>query len=134
MRPHPRASALLALRVVTLAALTLCAAIAHAATRPTNGEIYFRLDNPCPATGRTIGACKGYVIDRIIPRRCGGADEPSNMQWQTIAEARAKNRWDRIGCRGGRKLVLPGQDPPFTEARAIGEPVAPVEAEPLPAQ
>src|SRR5207247_942917 len=34
----------------------------------------------------------GYVVDHIIPLECGGADSPSNMQWQTIAEAKAKDR------------------------------------------
>jgi hypothetical protein len=41
----------------------------------------------------------GYVIDHIKPLACGGADAPSNMQWQTIAEARAKDTTERIGCR-----------------------------------
>src|SRR5262249_39537162 len=30
---------------------------------------------------------KGYVVDHIIPLECGGADVPSNMQWQTVQEA-----------------------------------------------
>lgn len=34
----------------------------------------------------------GYVVDHIIPLECGGADDPGNMQWQTIAEAKAKDR------------------------------------------
>ena len=34
----------------------------------------------------------GYVVDHIIPLECGGADSPGNMQWQTIAEAKAKDR------------------------------------------
>jgi hypothetical protein len=35
---------------------------------------------------------KGYVIDHIVPLECGGTDAPSNMQWQTAAEARAKDK------------------------------------------
>ena len=34
----------------------------------------------------------GYVVDHIIPLARGGADLPSNMQWQTIAEGKAKDR------------------------------------------
>jgi hypothetical protein len=41
----------------------------------------------------------GYVIDHIIPLACGGADDPDNMQWQTTAEAKAKDKWERRGCR-----------------------------------
>lgn len=41
----------------------------------------------------------GYVIDHITPLACGGADAPSNMQWQTIAAAKAKDKIERIGCR-----------------------------------
>ena len=42
---------------------------------------------------------KGYVIDHIVPLACGGADLPSNMQWQTIAEATAKDKVERATCR-----------------------------------
>ena len=40
----------------------------------------------------------GYVIDHIVPLACGGADTPSNMQWQTVAHARAKDKVERKGC------------------------------------
>jgi len=40
----------------------------------------------------------GYVIDHIRPLVCGGADDPSNMQWQTIEAAKAKDRVERVGC------------------------------------
>jgi len=36
----------------------------------------------------------GYVVDHIIPLKRGGADSPSNMQWQTIEEAKAKDKWE----------------------------------------
>lgn len=41
---------------------------------------------------------RGYVIDHIRPLACGGADAPSNMQWQTSAEAKAKDSIERKGC------------------------------------
>jgi hypothetical protein len=100
--------------------------------RPGNAEILFRLANPCPATGLTQGACRGYVIDRVIPIVCGGEEEPANMQWQTLAEAKEKDRWEKIGCRKGRKLVLPGTASSVTEAFATGELPSGVQAQSLP--
>ena len=41
----------------------------------------------------------GYVVDHIRPLACGGPDTPANMQWQTAAEAKAKDKWERAGCR-----------------------------------
>jgi hypothetical protein len=40
----------------------------------------------------------GYVVDHIVPLACGGADTPSNMQWQTVAAAKAKDKTERVGC------------------------------------
>lgn len=41
----------------------------------------------------------GHVVDHVVPLACGGADAPSNMQWQTTADARTKDRTERRGCR-----------------------------------
>ncbi|MCG3773372.1 MAG: hypothetical protein JW395_0178 [Nitrospira sp.] len=41
----------------------------------------------------------GYVVDHIVPLACGGADGPSNMQGQTVAEGKAKDKVERKGCR-----------------------------------
>jgi hypothetical protein len=32
------------------------------------------------------------VVDHITPLKRGGADSPGNMQWQTKAEAKAKDK------------------------------------------
>ena len=40
----------------------------------------------------------GYVIDHVKPLECGGADDPANMQWQTIADGKAKDKTER-SCR-----------------------------------
>ncbi|MEO8483108.1 MAG: HNH endonuclease signature motif containing protein [Acidobacteriota bacterium] len=40
----------------------------------------------------------GYIIDHIIPLACHGPDDPSNMQWQTVEEAKAKDKIERKGC------------------------------------
>jgi hypothetical protein len=36
----------------------------------------------------------GYVVDHIQPLCHGGQDAPSNMQWQTRPDAKAKDRWE----------------------------------------
>ena len=38
------------------------------------------------------GGWAGHVVDHIVPLKRGGADEPWNMQWQTVQEAKAKDR------------------------------------------
>lgn len=63
----------------------------------------FRRANPCPATGQPHGKCPGYVIDHITPLCACGADSPENMQWQTNAEAKAKDRLERQQC--GQRLA-----------------------------
>ena len=58
----------------------------------------FKRQQPCPSTGRPSGSCPGYVIDHVNPLECGGADDPSNMQWQAIADGKAKDKTERY-CR-----------------------------------
>lgn len=41
----------------------------------------------------------GYVVDHRIPLCAGGADSPANMQWETEAEAKAKDKIERTQCR-----------------------------------
>jgi hypothetical protein len=62
--------------------------------RRASARAAFRRENPCPATGLTAGRCPGFVIDHITALKRGGPDEPSNMQWQTVQEAKAKDRWE----------------------------------------
>jgi len=66
--------------------------------RSYTAKAQFKRLHPCPATGESRGACPGWIIDHIKPLACGGADHSSNMQWQTIAEAKAKDRWERKDC------------------------------------
>jgi len=66
--------------------------------RSTSAKVAFKHQQPCPATGEPNGPCKGWVIDHIQPLACGGPDEPRNMQWQTVADGKAKDRWERKGC------------------------------------
>lgn len=112
------------IRLALLIALTLPAAGRDCETclRTKAGAIFrsrrsvaeFRKTHPCPATGKTYGACKGYVVDHIVPLACADdiaetradvqriqrtvLDRPENMQWQTRAAAGSKDRWERNRC------------------------------------
>jgi len=39
----------------------------------------------------------------MVPLACGGADSPGNMQWQTVGEAKAKDKVERKGCGTSRR-------------------------------
>jgi hypothetical protein len=54
----------------------------------------FKKQYPCPGTGKTYGSCPDYVVDHVISLKHGGADSPSNMQWQTAAAAKEKDKWE----------------------------------------
>jgi hypothetical protein len=63
----------------------------------------FKANHACPSTGKTKGPCPGYIIDHIEALACGGADMPYNMQWQTVEAAKAKDKWERKGCKRGMR-------------------------------
>ena len=60
--------------------------------RSSSARSNFQHSNPCPSTGKSSGACPGYVIDHVTPLKRGGADHPSNMQWQTKEAAKIKDK------------------------------------------
>jgi 2-keto-3-deoxy-6-phosphogluconate aldolase len=67
--------------------------------RSTAAKHEFMAQTVCPATGRIEKRhCQGYVVDHIKALACGGADRPENMQYQTIADGKAKDKWERKGC------------------------------------
>ena len=93
--------------ILALALLSACTAVQPAPTpsvpaihRDAHGRIErsqaaraaFKREHPCPATQQPKGPCPGYTIDHIIALKRGGPDTPANMQWQTVEEAKAKDR------------------------------------------
>ena len=86
-------------QTIFLLLLVLMVTNAHAEYhRSQKAKTIFKYTHPCPATNRNKGACPGYIIDHIKPLACGGADAASNMQWQTKAQAKAKDKWELKGC------------------------------------
>lgn len=59
--------------------------------RSARAKNEFKKSHPCPSTGKSSGACPGYVIDHVRPLKRGGPDSPSNMQWQSKAAAKEKD-------------------------------------------
>lgn len=97
--------------VVAALILICCARLAGACEiqRSASAVNAFKRANACPriegtTNGKPTGPCPGFVVDHIKPLACGGEDKPSNMQWQSVADAKAKDKWERKGCsRGGPK-------------------------------
>jgi hypothetical protein len=81
-----------------------------ASTRNHTARAEFGRMNPCPSTGKTGGTCPGYVVDHFKSLCAGGADVACNMQWQSKADAKVKDRDEQ---RQWRKHNLP---PIATEA------------------
>lgn len=75
------------------------ASSAIAAERSASARAAFVKANPCPATSQPRGACPGYVVDHIHPLCAGGADHYSNMQWQTVSDAKIKDLEEIRLCR-----------------------------------
>ena len=92
---------------LTLALLAgvLWAPCAPASAKPLHGraaKAEFQREHPCPSNGKHKGRCPGYVIRHANPLACGGPDLVANLQWLTVAEAKAKDRVERHGCPYGQ--------------------------------
>lgn len=86
----------------SIAAILLVAAVIPTADagqkRSTKAKTEFKQLHPCPSTGHPKGACPGWIIDHVTALACGGYDRPENMQWQTVEDAKAKDKWERLDC------------------------------------
>lgn len=72
--------------------------------RSTTAVNTFKRANACPATGKaSIASCPGYIVDHVIPLCACGEDKPSNMQWQTLAASKAKDRVEDAQCAALKK-------------------------------
>lgn len=66
--------------------------------RSSSAIAEFKRSNPCPVNEARRGPCPGHQVDHIEPLCAGGADTPANMQWQTVADGKAKDRLERRQC------------------------------------
>ena len=84
------------------AAFAVCVVLPGSASakQPRSASVKreFQLTHPCPAAGRTSGACPGYIKDHVVPLACGGPDAISNMQLQRTRDAKAEDKWETKGC------------------------------------
>lgn len=84
--------------ITIIVALTICSNSYAEQHRSQKAKVIFKYSHPCPSTGRNKGSCPDYIIDHIKPLACGGLDDASNMQWQTKADAKNKDKIERINC------------------------------------
>lgn len=101
---------LLAGIALTVGAYEATKASAHAyANKSASIKREFKAKTICPATGIYSQKCAGYWIDFIIPKKCGGPLELSNMQWLSIDDHKKKTKYEIRGdathepCMGGNK-------------------------------
>ena len=93
------------LLVLLVALLPLCVHAGAAACPPVARSAaivrQFRATHPCPGTGQVQPRCPGYVVDHIVPLCAMGTagDVMANLQWQPVADAKAKDRQERAYCR-----------------------------------
>lgn len=85
--------------ITAIIALCISFSVFAVTHRSQSARVHFVRANACPATGMNKLPCKGWVIDHIKPLCAGGADAPSNMQWQTLADSYKKDRQERAYCR-----------------------------------
>lgn len=93
---------------VTLLFLAVCAlstGVDARIHRDHKAVAEFKRMTPCPATGRIQKKCSGWVVDHVRPLACARSpeelrqlDRPENMQFQTVAEGKKKDKWERKAC------------------------------------
>lgn len=84
--------------LIFIAVLTLSTGSEARIQRDKKALREFVKQHACPSTGRHRLPCPGWVIDHVDPLCAGGSDRPENMQWQTVQDAKLKDREERRQC------------------------------------
>jgi hypothetical protein len=81
--------------LVALLALGVLLDASAATARHRSTVAAFKRTHVCPATKR-IGnhPCPGFIVDHVKPLCKGGPDAVTNMQWQSVVAAKAKDKWE----------------------------------------
>ena len=87
------------MRFAATLALIIAASPAWPLPRSAQAIAEFKRQQPCPITEKRRGPCPGYQIDHVTPLKCGGPDHPSNMQWLTVEDHKAKTKHEAKWCR-----------------------------------
>lgn len=100
--------------VLILVLLALFITVAHAEaaqsqyySRSTTQVHRFMRLHKCPSKKYNPAkpyVCPGHVVDHKEPLACGGRDHPSNMQYQTMKAAKAKDKVERTCCSKGKRV------------------------------
>ena len=94
------------LKQILVIAFVLSGASAEARIDRSAAEVRaFRLDNPCPLTGRSRGACPGWQMDHTVPLCAGGEDKRTNMFWLSTDDHKWKTFVDVRECRKLKRLA-----------------------------
>ena len=112
-----RGAASAAFVIATVAAATSVVAAPPSKERRTLRTLTPRAEfvqlNPCPANGRAVAACPGYIIEHAIPLCAGGRDTADNLVWRRASDARRREAVEQRYCGcvrnpPGNALVCPG--------------------------
>lgn len=101
--------------LVMLLSIFLLVAVGDASAKTERSKAVlaeFQKLHPCPVNGKSAGPCPGYIKDHIKPLCAGGADAVHNLQWQTLAEAKAKDKLELQQCSASKS----NKDAPVTKS------------------
>lgn len=87
------------MRALFALALMLATSCALALPRDPAQVREFKKRTVCPATGTPSKKCAGYDVDHKKALMNGGADHPSNMQYLSKKEHKAKTKRDLAECK-----------------------------------
>src|SRR5207248_11074456 len=84
--------------IIALAIAVACGPLSAKEHRSREVTREFQREHPVLQRGSQAALVLVTARDHVLPLACGGPDAVSNMQWQTVAAAKAKDRWEVRAC------------------------------------